>query len=137
MFYKKSCPQKFRNIHRKNLCQSLFLNRIVGLWPSASNFIEKETPAQVFPVNFAKSLRTHFYRMPPVAAVFLKKCFFLETNETNVGHIHFFSLAGDEAFFYIYICFFIVQWATRIWRQNSGIWHVCRFIIVIVIKANN
>ena len=64
----------------------------------------------MFPVNFAKSLRTHFYRMPPVAAVFLKKCFFLETNETNVGHIHsmFFSLAADEAFFYIYIyiCFF-------------------------------
>ena len=88
------------------------MNRIVGLWPSASNFIEKETPAQVLPVNFAKSLRTHFYRMPPVAAVFLKKCFFLETNETNVGHIHsmFFSLAADEAFFYIYIyVFFIVQ----------------------------
>ena len=50
--------------------------------------------------------------MPPVAAVFLKKCFFLETNETNVGHIHsmFLSLAADEAFFYIYIyIFFIVQ----------------------------
>ena len=62
----------------------------------------------MFPVNFAKSLRTHFYRMPPVAAVFLKKCFFLETNETNVGHIHFFSLAGDEAFFYIYIYVFLL-----------------------------
>ena len=46
--------------------------------------------------------------MPPVAAVFLKKCFFLETNETNVGHIHFFSLAGDEAFFYIYIYVFLL-----------------------------
>ena len=62
----------------------------------------------MFPVNFAKSLRTHFYRMPPVAAVFLKKCFFLETDETNVGHIHFFSLAGDEAFFYIYIYVFLL-----------------------------
>ena len=29
--------------------------------PQACNFIEKETLASVFPVNFAKSLRTPFY----------------------------------------------------------------------------
>ena len=35
----------------------LFLNKVTG---AACNFIEKETLAQVFPVNFAKFLRTPF-----------------------------------------------------------------------------
>ena len=35
---------------------------------SLFNFIKKETQAQVFPMNFAKFLRTPFLRTPPVAA---------------------------------------------------------------------
>ena len=34
----------------------------------ACNFIKKETPAQVFPVNVLKCLKKKFYGTPPVAA---------------------------------------------------------------------
>ena len=33
-----------------------------------NKFYYKQTPTQVFPVKFAKFLRTSFYRTPPVAA---------------------------------------------------------------------
>ena len=39
----------------KNLCQSLFYNKVAGL---ACNIIKKEALAQAFPVNFAKLLIT-------------------------------------------------------------------------------
>ena len=42
------------------ISQNLQKNR-----PQACNFVIKETLAQVFPVNFAKFLRTRFYRTPP------------------------------------------------------------------------
>ena len=41
----------------------VFFNR-----PDACNFIKKETLAQVFPVNFAKFLRTPFLQNTRVAA---------------------------------------------------------------------
>ena len=40
----------------KHLCQGLFFNEVAGLWH------------RCFPVNFAKFLRTPFYRIPPVTA---------------------------------------------------------------------
>ena len=43
-----------------------FLNNLSEL--EACNFIKKEALTQTFSVNFAKSLRTLFYRTPPVVA---------------------------------------------------------------------
>ena len=61
VFYKKGFPRNFAKLAGKHLCQSLFFNKVAGLGPQACNFINKETLAQVFPVNFAKFLRTPFF----------------------------------------------------------------------------
>ena len=46
---------------RENTCARVsFLIKVTGLRPEACNFIKKETLAQVFPVEFAKFLRTPF-----------------------------------------------------------------------------
>ena len=57
---KKVVLRNFSKFTGKHLCQSLFLNKVAGLRPKACNFIKKETPAQVFFVNFEKFLRTPF-----------------------------------------------------------------------------
>ena len=58
VFCKKSCSQKFRKIHRKNLCQSLFFNKVTGLRPVT--LLKKRLLHSYFPVNVAKFLRTPF-----------------------------------------------------------------------------
>ena len=47
MFHKKSCSQKFRNIHRKTV--------------NARNFIKEKLQCRCFPVKCAKFLRTPFF----------------------------------------------------------------------------
>ena len=49
MYYKKNCFQIFRNLHRKHLCGSLFLETF--------NFIKKRPQHRCFPVNISKFLR--------------------------------------------------------------------------------
>ena len=46
---------KFRNIHRKHLCWTLFFKKNAGL--KACNFIKKRSKHRCFPVIFAKFLR--------------------------------------------------------------------------------
>ena len=53
----KSVLRNFAKFTEKHLCLSLYFNKVAGL---ACNFIKIETLAQVFPVNFAKFLRTPF-----------------------------------------------------------------------------
>ena len=49
--------RNFAKFTEKNLCQSLFLNKVAGL----SNFIKKETLAQVFSCQFSGTFKnTHF-----------------------------------------------------------------------------
>ena len=43
----------------KNLCQSLFFNKIAGLGPAT--LLKKRLWHRCFPVNFAKFLRTPFF----------------------------------------------------------------------------
>ena len=59
--WKRYC-YKFHKIHKKNLCQSLFFNKVAD---QACNFIKKRLWHRCFPVNFAKFLKTSFYRTPP------------------------------------------------------------------------
>ena len=45
----------------KHLCQSLFLNKVAGLRPEASNFIKKETLAPVFSCGFCEIYKNTFF----------------------------------------------------------------------------
>ena len=56
MFGKKGVLKNFAKFTRKHLYQILFVNEVAGLRP-----IKKETLAQVFPVNFVKFLKAHFF----------------------------------------------------------------------------
>ena len=60
VFCRKGVLRNFAKFTGKHLCQSLFFNKVTGLRPEACNFIKKETLVQVFPVEFAKFLRTPF-----------------------------------------------------------------------------
>ena len=54
-----------RSSHQRCCIRKVFLEMSLNLQknrPQACNFVIKETLAQVFPVNFAKFLRTPFYR---------------------------------------------------------------------------
>ena len=54
----KSCSEKFGQSHRKQLCQSLFFNKVVGL--RTAILLIKRLGHRCFPVSFAKFLRTAF-----------------------------------------------------------------------------
>ena len=62
--FRSSCPQikgflrNFVKCIGKNLCQSLFFNKVAGLRPATS--LKKRLWHRCFPVNFAKFLRTPF-----------------------------------------------------------------------------
>ena len=65
LFCKKSV-RNFTKFTGKYL-PSLFLNKVVGLRPEASNFIKKEILAQVFPCEFCEiSMKTFFHGTPLV-----------------------------------------------------------------------
>ena len=49
---KKGVLKNFTKFTEKHLCQSLFFNQVAGLRLEASNFIKKETLAQVFSREF-------------------------------------------------------------------------------------
>ena len=50
--------RNFAKFTEKNLCQSLFLNKVAGL----SNFIKKETLAQVFSCQFSGTFKNTQFR---------------------------------------------------------------------------
>ena len=52
--------RNFPKFTGKYLCQRVFFNKVAGLRAKASNYIKKDSLAQVFPLNFAKFLRTPF-----------------------------------------------------------------------------
>ena len=58
VFCKIKCSWKFRKIHRKHLCQSLFFNEVAGLRPAT--LLRKRLWQRCFPVNFVNLRRTHF-----------------------------------------------------------------------------
>ena len=71
----KGVLRNFENFTGKNLCQSLFFNKVAGLRPAS----KKETLAQVFSCEFCKiSKNTFSYRKPPddcflIVAVMMRK----------------------------------------------------------------
>ena len=57
---KKCVLRNFANFTGKHLCQSLFLNKVVGL--RSAILLKKRIWHRCFPVNFAKFLRTPFLK---------------------------------------------------------------------------
>ena len=55
--------RNFAKFTGKKLCQILFFNKVTGLRPAT--LFKKILWHRYFPVNFAKFLRTPFYRTPP------------------------------------------------------------------------
>ena len=52
------CSEKFPKIHSKNLYQSLFFKKVVGL---TRNFFKKETRTQVFSSEFCEVFKKTFF----------------------------------------------------------------------------
>ena len=57
---KKDVLRNFSKFTEKHLCQSLFFNKVAGLRLEASNFIKKETLAQVFSREFYEISKSIF-----------------------------------------------------------------------------
>ena len=73
VFCKKGVVRNFAKFTGKHLCQSLFLNKVPGLRPSAYNFNKKETLAQAFSCEFCEiSKNTFCYRTALVAILVLQ-----------------------------------------------------------------
>ena len=74
VFCKESVLQTFTKFTGKQLCWSLFLNRVAGLRHfKAYNFIKKETPTQLLSCEFYKSCFTEHVRGLFVG-VYLRLC---------------------------------------------------------------
>ena len=58
VFFKKGVLRNFAKFIGKNLCQSLFFNKIAG---KTCSFIKKETLAQVFSCEFCKISEKSFF----------------------------------------------------------------------------
>ena len=57
---KKGFLRNFAKFTGKHLCHSLFFNKVAGLRPAT--LLKKRLWHRCFPVNFAKLLRTTFFR---------------------------------------------------------------------------
>ena len=57
----KGVLRNFAKFTGKQLCQSLFFNKVAGLRPEACNFIKKETLAKVFSCDFCKISKNTFF----------------------------------------------------------------------------
>ena len=60
VFCKKGIQRNFTKFTGKHLCQRLFFNKVAGLRPAT--LLKKSLWHRCFPVNFAKFLRTPFYK---------------------------------------------------------------------------
>ena len=60
VFYKKGVLRNSTKFTGKHLCQSLFFNEVAGLRPTT--LLKKRLWHRCFPVNFAKFLRTPFFK---------------------------------------------------------------------------
>ena len=63
VFYKKGVLRIFTKFTGKDLCKSLFFNKVAGL--RAATLLKKKLQHRYFPVKFIKFLRNLFYRTPP------------------------------------------------------------------------
>ena len=63
VFFEKGVLRNFAKFKGKDLCRSLFLDKVAGLRPAT--LLKKETLAQVFSCEFVKFLRIPFSQNAP------------------------------------------------------------------------
>ena len=68
---KKGVPKSFAELTEKDLYQSFCFNKVACLRPAF--LFKKRLWYRCFNVNFAKFLRTPFYRTPPMVLVMVSK----------------------------------------------------------------
>ena len=66
VFCKKGVLRNFAKFTGKHLCQSLFINKVVGLRPAT--LIKKDSGTGVFLLILGNFQKHRFYRTPPLAA---------------------------------------------------------------------
>ena len=141
MFYKKGILRNFARYTERNLCQSLFFNKVAGLRPITllkmrlwhrcfpDNFIKKETLAQVFSCEFCEISNTFFHRTPLVAASafhyfvienwkslhFLSEYFFRCKHNSSIFYHH------RNAFNFVSNIFFITFYVGRITEETCAL----------------
>ena len=88
----KRCSWKLHKIHRKNLCWSLFLNKVAGLRPGS--LLKKRLQHRCFPLNLVKFFNNSFFKNIS-AGCFCTKGLFLPifSKEKSFKQI-FFRLTG-------------------------------------------
>ena len=60
-FFKIGALKIFSNFTRKQLCWSLFFNKVAGLRRKIYKFIKKETPTQVFSCEICKNFKNTYF----------------------------------------------------------------------------
>ena len=80
MFFKISVLKNFAIFTGKHLCWDLFSMK-------ACNFIQKETPTQVFSCEYCEILKNNFFYMTPPVAAF-------ESNQPNNSRKNCFNPVG-------------------------------------------
>ena len=66
VFCEKGVLRNFSKFTGKQVCQSLFFNKVADLRPQACNFIKKETLAQVFSCEFCQISKNTFFQGTPL-----------------------------------------------------------------------
>ena len=61
MFCKKGVLKNYENLTGKRQCWSFFLSKVGDCRPGTCNFIEKETPTQVFSCELGEVLKNTFF----------------------------------------------------------------------------
>ena len=84
LFCENGALRNYVKFTGKHQCESLFLNKVTGLWPAT--LLKKETLAQVFSCEFYEiSKNTFFNRTPLVAASgFSEVSFCLHRNNVRI-----------------------------------------------------
>ena len=65
VFCRKGVLRNFAKFTGKQLCQSLFFNKVAGLRP-----VKKETLTQVFPCKFCETFKEHLFYKTPLGECF-------------------------------------------------------------------
>ena len=81
------CKTRFIKFTGKQLCWSLFFNKVVGLkMPETCNSIQKKTPTQLFSCEFSKSLKNTFFteHFPAIASLPLQNNFLNQQSSETI-----------------------------------------------------
>ena len=111
VFCRKGVLRNFSKFTEKHLCQSLFLNKVLGLRPAT--LLKRTLWRKCFPVKFCEiSKSTIFYRTPTVAAS--EKLAFFQIKQIG------FRGAIETSFL---TCLIFIQFEANLVQSNFG----CKF----------